>query len=95
MSRILVLSVIVASLSTVVGCGARAARATASPASVTTADTRDEECWTPPSEIAMSISEAKAPEGASATEGQEKMKGSYRPNRNDRPSAGAVHAATY
>ena len=42
MSRILVLSVIVASLSTIVGCGASATQKPAMPASTNVADARDE-----------------------------------------------------
>ena len=57
----------------------------------------NEPCWTPPGEIAMSFKESpKAPDpAAAAASNDEKMKGTYRPNRNDRPTAGAVHAATY
>jgi hypothetical protein len=95
MSRILVLSVIVASLSTIVGCGAssHATRYTATPASGNVADSRDEACWSPPEE-GLQIREAKAPEGSTATT-SENLKTSYRPNRQDRPASGAVHAATY
>jgi hypothetical protein len=85
MSRFLVVSVILASVSTIVGCGA----STRSPV----APVRDEACWTAPEEVAMQIrEEAKAPEGAITTE---RLKSSYRPNRQERPSSGAVHAATY
>ncbi|MDB4937950.1 MAG: hypothetical protein JWP87_4922 [Labilithrix sp.] len=96
MSRILVLSVIVASLSTIVGCGAssRATRYTATPASVNVAEVRDEACWSPPEE-GLQIREAKAPEGSSTTASSESLKNSYRPNRQERPITGAVHAATY
>jgi hypothetical protein len=99
MSRILVLSVIVASLSTIVGCGASAGatRHTATPASTNVAEVRDEACWTPPEEVAMHIQEStKEPEAvtASASEKQ-RLEGSYRPNRQERPVVGAVHAATY
>jgi len=94
MSRILVLSVIVASLSTIVGCGA-ATRHSATPASVNVADARDEACWTPPEEVAMHIQETtKEPEAATAAE-KTRLEGSYRPNRQERPVTGAVHAATY
>jgi hypothetical protein len=96
MSRILVLSVIVASLSTIVGCGASAHRSSVAPSSVNVADARDEACWTAPEEVAMQINEAKAPEAAVATPAtSERLKGSYRPNRQERPASGAVHAATY
>jgi hypothetical protein len=95
MSRILVLSVIVASLSTIVGCGASATRHSATPASVNVAEARDEACWTPPEEVAMHIQETtKEPEAASVAE-KTRREGSYRPNRQERPAAGAVHAATY
>jgi hypothetical protein len=96
MSRILVLSVIVASLSTVVGCGASAhgARSSVAPSAVNVAEVRDEACWTPPEEVAMQIREAKAPEAPSPV-ALERLKSSYRPNRQERPVTGAVHAATY
>lgn len=95
MSRILVLSVIVASLSTIVGCGAsaHASRSSVAPSGVNIADARDEACWQAPEEVAMQINEAKAPEASPVT--TEKLKGSFRPNRQDRPASGAVHAATY
>lgn len=100
MPRILVLSVIVASLSTIVGCGAssRGITHSATPASVNVAETRDEACWTPPGdEMAVSIKESpKAPQApVAAPVEQQRLKGSYRPNRNERPTTGAVHAATY
>ena len=87
MSRILVLSVIIASLSSIVGCGAsaHATRSSIAPSS------RDEACWSAPEEVAMQINDAKAPEVVTT----ERLKSSYRPNRNERPSSGAVHAATY
>lgn len=84
MSRFLVLSVILASVSTIVGCGA-STRSSVAPV-------RDEACWTAPEEVAMQIrEEAKSPEGVTS----ERLKSSYRPNRQERPVAGAVHAATY
>lgn len=91
MSRILVLSVIVASLSTIVGCGAsaRSTRTTATPMNV--ADSRDESAWAAPEEVAMSINDATP----AATPARERLKESFRPNRQDRPTRGAVHAATY
>lgn len=94
MSRILVLSVIVASLSTIVGCGAPA-RGThsATPASVNVADARDEASWTPPEEMAMQIKDGPKTETVAAE--RTRLEGSYRPNRNERPTAGAIHAATY
>ena len=94
MSRILVLSVIVASLSTIVGCGASAHRSSVAPSGVNVAEVRDEACWSPPEEMAVQIREAKAPEAAAPIT-TERLKGSYRPNRQERPSSGAVHAATY
>ena len=95
MSRILVLSVIVASLSTIVGCGASATQTPATPASINVADARDEACWTAPEEVAMHIQEnAKEPGATSASE-KIRLESSYRPNRQERPVSGAVHAATY
>ena len=86
--RTLVLWTMIASLSAIVGCGARSG-----PANVPTAPThdeaRDETSWTPPEEVAMSF--------ASARESNEKEAAkmlSIRPNRGpDRPTHGAVHAA--
>jgi hypothetical protein len=96
MSRILVLSVlVVASLSTIVGCGASAHHSSVAPSGVNVAEARDEACWTAPEEVAMQIREAKAPEAAAAPVVSEHLKGSYRPNRQERPATGAVHAATY
>jgi predicted small lipoprotein YifL len=87
MSRILVLSaVIVASLSTIVGCGASSANRPAEAP-------RDEACWTPPGEIAMSFTESK--EAATPAAAVETEKQRMKPNRNERPTSGAVHAATY
>ncbi len=94
MSRILILSVILASVSTVVGCGAHSTRSSVTPSGVNVAEVRDEACWTAPEEVAMQIRETKAPE-AVAPATHERLKGSYRPNRQERPASGAVHAATY
>lgn len=96
MSRIIVLSVIVASLSTIVGCGASAhsTRNSAVPASINVAAARDESCWNPPEETALAITESTESKEA-ATPSSERLMESYRPNRNDRPTRGAVHAATY
>ena len=70
-------------------------RHSATPASVNVADARDEACWTPPEEVAMHIQETtKEPEAATAAE-KTRLEGSYRPNRQERPVTGAVHAATY
>jgi hypothetical protein len=94
MSRILVLSVIVASLSTIVGCGGSAhGPHAATPASVNVAEARDEASWTPPEEMAMQIKDGPKAETVAASE--RRLESSYRPNRNERPTAGAVHAATY
>lgn len=94
MSRIVVLSVILASLSTIVGCGASAgsARTSTTAASVNVAESRDESSWNPPEEIAMSIKDS-APAAAPAP--RRVRKEPFRPNGGERPSRGAVHAATY
>lgn len=94
MSRILVLSVILASLSTVVGCGTSAgsARTSTTAASVNVDESRDESSWNPPEEIAMSIKDA-AP--VAAPPPRRPRKEPFRPNGGDRPARGAVHAATY
>lgn len=85
MSRILVLSLIVASLSTIVGCGARGGAS-----KITGAEgARDEANWTPPEEVAMSFAASRE-----ASEKQAATTVSMRPNRGqDRPTHGAVHAA--
>ena len=85
MSRILVLSVILGCVSTIVGCGA-STRSSVTPV-------RDEACWTAPEEVAMQIrEETRSPEGVAS---DEHLKCSYRPNRQERPVAGAIHAAAY
>ena len=94
MSRILVLSVIVASLSTIVGCGASATQKPATPASINVADARDEACWTAPEEVALHVHDTAKPDAAFASQ-KTRLEGSFRPNREERPVAGAVHAATY
>lgn len=95
MYRTLLLSVAVASISMIVGCGAGATRHSATPSTTVACD---ESAWTPPDEMAISIATPKnvvAATPAQVQAGDSKLKGSYRPNRNDRPSRGAVHAATY
>jgi hypothetical protein len=96
MSRILVLSVLVASLSTIVGCGASSGSArgasTAGNVSVGAVEERDESSWMPPEELALSISEAKE---APAPVKRRARGEAFRPNRESRPTSGAVHAATY
>jgi hypothetical protein len=80
MSRFLVLSLVAASLSTIVGCGASSPQAVA--------PTRDESSWMPAEQVAVSFSEAEA----KAVEERAKTS-SFRPNRQDRPVRGAIHAA--
>jgi hypothetical protein len=85
MSRILLLSVVLASLSTVVGC-AGSARPALAPQAIA-----DDPLWTPREEVAMTInasSEAPAPS-------TDNPRASYRPNRLERSTRGAIHAATY
>jgi hypothetical protein len=82
MSRFLVLSFVAASLSTVVGCGA------SSHAAQAVAPSRDESSWMPAEQVAVSFNavDSKAVEERAKTS-------SFRPNRQDRPVRGAVHAA--
>jgi hypothetical protein len=82
MSRFLVLSFVVASLSAVVGCGA------SSHAPQAAVPSRDESSWMPAEQVAVSFSEAEA----KAVEERAKTS-SFRPNRQDRPVRGAIHAA--
>jgi hypothetical protein len=83
MKRIAILSLVVASLSTIVGCGGGNAKSAADCA-------RDEASWTAPEEVAMSF-KGSAPSG----DKKEKAKVvSIQPNRGgDRPTRGAIHAA--
>jgi hypothetical protein len=82
MSRFLILSLVAASLSTIVGCGA------SSHASQAVSPSRDESSWMPADQVAVSFSEAEA----KAVEERAKT-ASFRPNRQDRPVRGAIHAA--
>lgn len=91
MTRIVALSLIVASLSTVVGCGASGPSAPSAATPSNVADARDESIWTAPEEVVMSINDSKD----AAPSLRDQAQGSFRPNRQDRPSRGAIHAATY
>ena len=95
MSRFLVLSVVVASLSALVGCSASssATRHSATPTALNVADSRDDASWTAP-EDGFQIKEAQAPR-MSPLRARERLEGSYRPNHEERPSRGAIHPATY
>jgi hypothetical protein len=91
MSRFLVLSVIVASLSTIVGCGAQRDAAVV----MSAADSaRDEASWTPPDQVAMSFEKSRQAVEKESESTTDSTTTSFRPNRN-RPKRGAVHAATY
>jgi hypothetical protein len=93
MSRLLIASIIVASLSTIVGCGASsgATRPSTMPSN-DVADTRDDSSWTPPEAMEGAIVSQGAREASSH---QSSTSTSYRPNRERRPTHGAIHAATY
>lgn len=95
MSRFIVLSVVVASLSALVGCSASSntTRHAATPAGVNVADVRDDASWAAP-EDGFEIKEAQAPR-ISPLRARERLEGSYRPNREERPARGAIHPATY
>jgi hypothetical protein len=82
MSRFLILSFVAASLSTIVGCGA------SSHAAQAVSPGRDEASWMPAEQVAVSFSEAEI----KAVEERAKTS-SFRPNRQDRPVRGAIHAA--
>ena len=88
MSRVLLLALIIASLATIVGCGAASApRPSTSPEVYAVADVY----WTPP-EPTMTpvVAEAPKPE---AQPKPEKVKTSSRGYRKGRPTAGAGQAA--
>lgn len=92
MSRAIVLALVAACLSTVVGCGASQGRHSATPAAAVAADTaRDDASWTSPEERELAVVET----GAAHESLRSDAATSFRPNRNERPTRGAVHAATY
>lgn len=92
MSRFPAIVLALACLSTAAGCGASATRHSAIPAAALVADTtRSEASWRSPEEDELVVVETgPAREGA-----RSETATSYRPNREARPTRGAVHAATY
>ncbi|MBX3188235.1 MAG: hypothetical protein KF819_14530 [Labilithrix sp.] len=89
--RLAIACILVASsLSTVVGCGASAQQPTVP--SINVAESRDEASWTPPEAMEGMIKseEVQAQEARAVRPNM-----SFRPNREERPARGAVHAATY
>jgi hypothetical protein len=89
MSRFLVAAVVFASLSSVVGCGGSRAKV------ATAADCApDEASWSPPPEVAMSFNGAPAANEGEKTKTETAQVISMQPNRQPRPTLGAVHAAT-
>jgi len=92
MIRVLSLALVAACLSTVVGCGASATRHSATPATAIAADSaRDDASWTSPEERELAVIET----GGAHESARSDAATSFRPNRNERPTRGAVHAATY
>lgn len=91
MSRLLVASIAIASLSTVVGCGSSsgAVRQSTIPSYVAE---RDDSRWMSPEERECAIVEAQ---NARTAVSHESPVSQLRPNTQTRPTRGAVHAATY
>ncbi len=87
MRQIVLLSVVIASLSTVVGCGAHAPKQTATPTSAATYSALD---CTPPPGGDMQFSFDDAPKAAARSN---TAATSFRPNVQERPTRGAIHAA--
>jgi hypothetical protein len=90
MSRAYLIAFVAGLLSTVVGCGATATRHSATPSAAVAQ--RDDASWSSPEERELAVVETGSP--PASTRG-DVTSISFRPNKNDRPTSGAVHAATY
>lgn len=92
MYRFILSVTMVVSLAAASGCGAHAARHSATPAGSNVADVSMDPSWQPPGED-FQIGDAR---GATATPSQKHEEASQlHPNAAKRPNAGAVHAAVY
>lgn len=90
MYRFILSVTMVVSLAAASGCGAHAARHSATPAGSNVADVSSDPSWCPPGEE-FSIGEARTTTPTIKKEEAIDMK----PNAAKRPTAGAVHAAVY
>lgn len=91
MYRFILSVTMVVSLAAASGCGAHAARHSATPAGSNVADVSQDPSWCPPGED-FQIGEAR---GATATPPKHEEASHIHPNAAKRPNAGAVHAAVY
>ena len=92
MYRFILSVTMVVSLAAASGCGASAARHSATPAGSNVADVSQDPSWCPPGED-FQVGEAKA---AHATPHTKRDDASHiHPNAAKRPVTGAVHAAVY
>jgi hypothetical protein len=91
MYRFILSVTMVVSLAAASGCGAAAARHSATPAGSNVADVSNDPSWCPPGED-FQIGEART---ATPTTTKHEEASSIHPNAAKRPTTGAVHAAVY
>lgn len=91
MYRFILSVTMVVSLAAAAGCGAQAARHSATPASSNVADVSNDPSWCPPGED-FSIVESKT---TPTTKQHEDVTTQMKPNAAQKPMQGAVHAAVY
>jgi hypothetical protein len=91
MYRFILSVTMVVSLAAASGCGAHAARHSATPAGSNVADVSKDPSWCPPGED-FQISEARTTTTPAA---KHEEASSMHPNAAKRPTSGAVHAAVY
>lgn len=92
MYRFILSVTMIVSLAAASGCGATAARHSATPAASNVADVSSDPSWCPPGED-FQIGEARATTATTAAKHEEAS--TMHPNAAQRPTAGAVHAAVY
>lgn len=91
MYRFILSVTMIVSLAAASGCGAQAARHSATPAGSTVADVSSDPSWCPPGED-FQVNDARST--PSSTTKQEEAT-TLHPNAANRPTTGAVHAAVY
>ena len=90
MYRFILVTTMIVSLAAASGCGAQAARHSATPAGSNVADVSKDPSWCPPGED-FQIGEAKQASAPAKHDDASRMQ----PNAAKRPTSGAVHAAIY
>lgn len=90
-ASLLSIAFVVVSLSSVVGCGASAPRASANAPSMA----RDDSSWCSPEEAETRMLEKAATPAPVNAAAPRNVVQSYRHNEGARPAKGAIHAATY